>query len=549
MRLLRWFLALSLVTLGLLPLRPSLDKAHVALAYLLLILAASARAGGRVGLVLSVVSFFCFNFFFVEPLHSLIVAEPLDWLVLVALLITSAVAAHLLSVAQSEARTAWERAAEIDRLATLGAETLNAGPAEQALAAIAGVIQDAVGADRCRIHAVADAGGALMLVAERGDLSAGAGAAASASAADRRPAVTELSARDLGMPTRAHLLQWVADHGRVGVERCDGSMRVASAPSGTRDAERALDITDGAGGDDACGLLLPLRVHDRVVGVVHIERRGPLDLTPPRQRFLRAITYYAALGIERVRLVAQAEHTEALRQADKLKDAVLASVSHDLRTPLTTIKALANAIRLEGDDRAAIIEEEADRLNRFVADLLDLSRLDGGATQVAPQIAAVEDLLGAALQRVSGAMAHRVIDVQLPPDEPLLLARFDFAATLRVVVNVLENADKYSPAEQHIEVRARRMGETVKLTVSDRGAGIPESERGRIFEAFHRAGDIPDANGAGLGLSIARRLAEMQGGHLTHEAREGGGSHFVLELPAADFEALSESLTDASVSL
>lgn len=533
MRLLRWFLALSLLTLGLLPLRPSLDKAHVALAYLLLILAASARAGRRVGLVLSVVSFFCFNFFFVEPLHSLVVAEPLDWLVLVALLITSAVAAHLLSVAQSEARVAWERAAEIDRLAVLGAETLNAGPAGQALTAIAGVMREALGVDRCRIHAVGEPGSALVLVAEHGALAMAAPEPVAKGA--------ESPSRDLGMPTRAHLLQWVADHGRVGVERCDGSMRVGAVPSGNRHAESPLDITGGAGIADACGLLLPLRVHDRVVGVVHIERRLPIDLTPSRQRFLRAISYYAALGIERERLVTQAAHAEALRQADTVKDAVLASVSHDLRTPLTTIKALANAIRLEGDDRAAIIEEEADRLNRFVADLLDLSRLNGGVTPIAPQITAIEDLLGAALQRVSGALLHRVLDVRLPPDEPLLLARFDFTQSLRIVVNLLENADKYSPADQSIDVSAERVGDRVRLAVADRGSGVSDAERERIFDPFHRGGEIPDANGAGLGLSIARRLAELQGGRLMHEVRVGGGSRFILELPAADFTSLAET--------
>ena len=227
MRLLRWFLALSLVTLGLLLLRPALDKAHVALAYLLLILAASARAGRRVGLVLSVVSFFCFNFFFLEPLHSFTVAEPLDWLVLVALLITSAVAAHLLSVAQTEARTAWERAAEIDRLAVLGAESLNAGPAEQALASIAGVMQDALDVDRCRIFAVDESGGTLSLVAERGMLASVPQGPAMVAAAQS----PEATSRDLGMPTRTHLLQWVAEHGRVGIERCDGSMRVGAIPT------------------------------------------------------------------------------------------------------------------------------------------------------------------------------------------------------------------------------------------------------------------------------------------------------------------------------
>lgn len=540
MTLFRWSIALALVTVGLLPIRGSLDKAHVTLVYLMLTLAASARAGRRVGLLLSVASFFCFNFFFVEPVHSLVVAEPLDWLVLIALLVTSVVAAHLLSVAQSEARTAWERAAEIDRLAMLGAESLNAGPPEQALAEIARVMQESLEVDRCRIFAVGESHGVVALAASGGELR-GVSDHAAPSAIDEPSLGNDVaSRRDLGQPTRAHLLQWVADHGRVAVERMDGSMRVGAVFQTIQSAEQPLDISDGAGTVGLRGLLLPLRVHKKVVGVVHIERGAAIDLTPPRQRFLRAISYYAALGVERVRLVAQAEHTEALRHADKMKDAVLASVSHDLRTPLTTIKALAHAIRQEGDDRAAVIEEEADRLNRFVADLLDLSRLNGGATPISLQITAVEDLLGAALQRVSGAMPGRVVNVHLPPDEPLLLARLDFTQSLRVVVNLLENAHKYSPTDEPVDVRIERDGHVVRFTVSDRGAGIAAADRERIFQPFHRAGEVPDANGTGLGLSIARRLAELQGGRLAYEARAGGGSDFVLELPAADFDALHE---------
>jgi two-component system sensor histidine kinase KdpD len=324
----------------------------------------------------------------------------------------------------------------------------------------------------------------------------------------------------------------------VGWERRDGSVKVGVEVPAPHGAALPAELGISASQDDACGLLLPLQVHGRVVGVVHVERDAGLDLTPSRQRFLRAIAYYAALGIERMHLVAQAQRAEALQAADALKDALLASVSHDLRTPLTTIKALAHRIRVEGDERAATIEEEADRLNRFVADLLDLSRLNGGATEVTLQIAALEDLLGAALQRVSGAMAHRVIDVQLAPDEPLQLATFDFTQSLRVLVNLLENADKYSPPDQPIEVRTRRVHDEWHITVADRGPGIPDVEQDRIFEPFHRAGEVPDANGAGLGLSIARRLAVLQGGRLEYAPRAQGGSCFTFVLPAATVAAL-----------
>ncbi len=246
-----------------------------------------------------------------------------------------------------------------------------------------------------------------------------------------------------------------------------------------------------------------------------------------------------ALAAERVRLIAEAEHAEALRQADRLKDALLASVSHDLRTPLTTIKALAHdlaGIAGAGDERAAIIEQQADRLNHMVADLLDLSRLNAGGLPMEPEINAAEDLVGAALQQVSGALHGRELRTTLAWSEPVALGRFDFVHSLRILVNLIENALKYSPPETPIDVEVARQGEWLALSVADRGRGVPPAERERIFAPFYRpVGVSPDAGGAGLGLAIARRLAEAQGGTLVYAERPGGGSVFTLCLPAASF--------------
>lgn len=243
---------------------------------------------------------------------------------------------------------------------------------------------------------------------------------------------------------------------------------------------------------------------------------------------------------EITRLAGLAAEARVLQESHRAKDAVLASVSHDLRTPLTTIKALAHELAEAGDERAVIIEQESDRMNRFVADVLDLSRISSGLRlDIQPNEA--DDLLGAAAQRVAGRLEGRKLDIRLEPGEPILIGRFDFAQTLRALVNLLENAIKYSPADSVIELGARRSGERLCFTVADRGPGIPEGERDTIFEPFYRGpGAQPDVGGVGLGLSIARGVAEAQGGSLELTARDGGGSLFTLFVPAMSVEELSE---------
>jgi two-component system sensor histidine kinase KdpD len=522
-----WIAALAVVTAALVAVRASLGAAHVVLAYLLVVLGASARSGRRLGLTIAVVAFACFNFFFVPPYHTFAVAAPLDWLVLGAFLVTSVVAAQLLARARAEAEEARRRAAEVDRLSALGAEALNAGSAEQALGAVAEVIRTTLAVDRAEVYLHGGASGEVTLVAA-------SGAAAPASGAER-------GAWAPGAPDDDRLVAWVAERGRPAAERRDGTLRFGADG----------DARDGEGGEegdfDASGarvLVLPLRVRARTVGALRLVHADALPLDPAQRRFLQALSYYAALGAERVRLLAEAEHAGALREADRLKDALLASVSHDLRTPLTTIKALAYAMRSDGDERAATIEEEADRLNRFVADLLDLSRLSAGALVAAPEITAAEDVIGAALQRLAGALGDRVVEVSLDPAEPLLLGRFDFVHSLRILVNLVENAVKYSPADTPVTLAARRRGDALEFVVADRGAGVPPGERERIFDPFYRPpGSQSDSGSAGLGLSIARRLAEAQGGSLVYEPAPGGGSRFVLTVPAVDVTDLGEPVT------
>ena len=244
---------------------------------------------------------------------------------------------------------------------------------------------------------------------------------------------------------------------------------------------------------------------------------------------------FLVMSIVVTQLFERAKVEAAAAQRARQREAVVASVSHDLRTPLTTIKALAHDLAATGDERAELIEAEVDRLTVLVSDLLDLSRLNAGNLPMTIEANEAEDLLGAALQQVSGVTRDRSVTVTLDPGHPLLFGRFDFTHTLRVVVNLIENALKYSPREQPIDVSVKREGHWLAFAVADRGPGVAPEERVRIFEPFYRPEGVPaDAKGVGLGLSIARGLAEVQGGTLSYGERAGGGSVFTLRVPAID---------------
>jgi two-component system sensor histidine kinase KdpD len=462
-RWIAWWLVLAAATAALLPLRARLDKAHVALVFLLVVLGASAAAGRLLGIALAGAAFVLFDVVFVRPYYTFRVADPFDWLVLVAFLVTGIVAAQLLERQRHEADVARQRAEEIDRLATLGAETLNAPRPVDALHAIAEVIRQAMRVDRCDI--------------ELGDGGAGAD-----------------HSGDETLPAR---------------ER-----RVA------------------------------LEIRGERVGTLVLASAHPFLLSRDQEWVLGALSYYAALGVERMRLAGAQEEAESLRRADRLKDALIASVSHDLRTPLTTIKGIADEIARGGDHtRAYVIEDEVDHLSALVGDLLDLSQLAAGQMPVAPALNTADDAIGAALQRVEGAMRDREVKVTLGADWPMLVGRFDLAHTTRILANLLENAAKYAPTGTPIVVRASRDDRWLSFAVEDAGAGIAPAERDRAFAPFVRgARATTGTRGTGLGLAIAKQLAVVQGGELMFEPDADTQSRFVLRVPAAPVEANEQSL-------
>jgi two-component system sensor histidine kinase KdpD len=501
-----WFGVLLLVSALLLTLRARLDKAHVALAFLLVVLGGSSAGGRVLGLSLAGMAFLTFNVLFLPPYNTLAIGNPLDWLVLFAFLVTSVVAAQLLENQREEAAIARQRTEEIDRLSTLGAETLNAARAEDALDAIATVIRGAMGTDRCEIY-LRHGPDALVAVGHSPD------------------GVAQ------GERKEGNLLQYVVEQGRAAVVHSDGTLTVIDNPL-------RADVAAGppVALADLTAIGIPLAVRDRVVGALRLWSARAFSLSDDQRRVLGALAYYAALGAERVRLVRAAEEAESLRRADRLKDALLASVSHDLRTPLTAIKGIANEIWQGGDSmRAFTIEQEADRLTVIVNDLLELSQINAGALRVDTALNTADDVVGAAIERVEAVHGAARIAVQIDSDGEILVGRFDFSHTMRALTNLLENAIKYSPAGAPVTLHVWRAGARLRFVVEDRGAGVAPGNEERIFEPFYRGVRVADGvRGTGLGLSIARRLAEAQGGALTYLPRDGGGSQFVLELPAAD---------------
>lgn len=261
--------------------------------------------------------------------------------------------------------------------------------------------------------------------------------------------------------------------------------------------------------------------------------RNPLDWLALVTFLVTSIVAAQLLYTARAQRAA-VERESATREASLLKDALLAAISHDLRTPLTSIKAFAHEITADGDDRALMIEEEADRLNRLVSDLLDVARLNGGNFAMDIQVNGVDDLLGAVVRQFEGLPDRHRLHAMLDQPDEIVMGRFDFVQTLRIVANLVENALKYSPLDAPVELHGGRDGADVRFRVSDRGAGIPDSEKALVFEPFARiTAAPPDAGSAGLGLSIAMGLTRSQGGTLTHSARLGGGTVFSLRLPLA----------------
>jgi len=310
----------------------------------------------------------------------------------------------------------------------------------------------------------------------------------------------------------------------------------------------------GRGADTLPGarrLFLPMRTGSGPVGIIGLDsdRAGPL-LTPDQRRLLNALADQAALAIERIGLAQNLERARLAAETENLRAALLTSISHDLRTPLasvlgaaTTLKNYRHQLDIPAQDELiATIQEEGERLNRFIANLLDMTRLEAGAVQPRSDVIDVADIVGSALGRAGRVLAQHRVVVDLADDLPLL--RLDPVLSEQVLFNLLDNAAKYAPAGSEIRLMAKPDGRTVRLQVIDEGPGIPADDLERIFDKFYRvqAADRRRA-GTGLGLAICRGFVEAMGGAIKAGNRlDRTGAVFTITLPVPTSSATAEDI-------
>ena len=281
---------------------------------------------------------------------------------------------------------------------------------------------------------------------------------------------------------------------------------------------------------------VPLKTARGVIGVLGVKPVQPdAYLTPEQRRLLEAFASQAALAIERAQLAEQARRAQLSQVAEELQSALLNSISHDLRTPLVSITGSLTSLEEDGDridepTRRSLVtmaREEAQRLNRLVGNLLDMTRIEAGALKLVQEPADVQEVISAALERLQDRLAGRAVTVAAPA----VMAPLDFVLIVQVLVNLLDNALKYSPPGTPIRVQAQISTDALEIAVADQGYGIPPEDLGHIFDKFYRVRRPESVGGTGLGLAICKGIVEAHRGRIWAQNRPGGGTVVTLALP------------------
>ena len=476
--------ATAIATLVATPLLRYFDLANIVLVFLLAVVAVAARFGRGPAIAAAIANVLAFDFFFVPPRFSFAVSDVQYLFTFAILLVVGLIVAQLTSSLRYQARVARYRETRAQQLFELARELSGALADEQVVEICDRSVEGALDASATIYVATDDD---RLVVAE--DVSG------------QRATTDDAVAR------------WAFDHG---------------LPAG-----RTTDTLPAA-----TALYLPLKAPMRVRGVLAIEPRHERQLMVPEQRQLaETIAALTAIALERVHFVSVAQRTLLQMESERLRNSLLEALSHDLRTPLTALIGLADNLGREiaagrGDAAtAATIGAQARKTAELVDNLLEMARLQTAGVTLRRDWQSLEELAGTAMASIEPALASHPITVDIPADLPLL--HCDGVLIQRVLVNLLENAARYTPAGTPIALTGRVFDDDVEIAVDDSGPGLPPGDPDALFEKFARGPAHAAAGGVGLGLAICRTIVEAHGGRIHAERREAGGARFVFTIPLA----------------
>lgn len=441
----------------------------VGFTFLVAVLLVSAWWGLRYAIFMAALATLCYNLFFLPPVGQLTIADPQNWVALFAFLFTAIVASQLSERARRQAANANQRRREVERLYAFSQQLLVTENVFELLNAIPRYVVDYFGV----------AGAAMFLENKQ---------------------KTYLSDAALQSTLTPEQLKAVSSRGEPMLDRASG----------------------------LC--FIPLRMGLRQIGSL-----GMVGCELSRET-MEAIGGLAATAIERANTIEKLTKTEASRESERLRSLLLDSVTHEFRTPLTSIKASAETLLGDGipdDERReliSIINEESDRLNRLIGEAAEVAQLDAQQVELHFDLRHIKDAVALALQRSSHSCERHQVELSLPDSLPA--ARMDVERIAEVIVQLVENADKYSPENTPIHISGEVRKNDLVISVADHGTGIDDLEQAMIFEKFYRGRNQRTAvRGTGMGLAIAKAIVELHGGSVGVTSQLGRGSVFSFSLP------------------
>ncbi|HEY9681194.1 MAG TPA: DUF4118 domain-containing protein [Oculatellaceae cyanobacterium] len=511
-------LGVAVTTAGLWFFQAGTLGANVFMIYILLVVIMAVRVGRLAAVLTAITSLLSIDYFFVQPLYQFTIADPTEWLALTVFLIVAVVTSELTARLRTEventrqhdaemtalAETSWQVASEYDNTVALRKTFEN----------------------MAKILALSSIAAILLNENEHSKIRATYG----------------MTNEDIERLLNEPNLQ------AIDLVRQQALPLGPYAPTFPNNFSMKMTSNPPPPSLDSNVTFVPIHIDGTVSAVIYL-RSQKSDMATPRERtLLQALVNHVVLILQREKTFAAEAKAQALLETNKLKTALLSMVSHDFRSPLTSIKASIQTLKSAGRDLSSedavnlldAVDEETERINKMVTNILDLSRLEAGAWRPKCESIPLEELIGSALSAFNKEANARIITKIAPTIAPIYA---DGVQIVQVLKNLLENALKYSPASQNVNFECRQEDDQLIIEIKDRGIGLSQDEREKVFEPFYRGKNLSESNvpGVGIGLSICKGLIEAHGGMITAANRDGGGSVFRVTLPI-----MSETATIAA---